>query len=135
DHRWRFISTYPVYGQWKQAVATGITTLSIAHVITADPIYAHKAGILLDRVADVYPDFDFKTQGLLYESVHGDGYVSVWHDATLETREVAIVFDAVKEAISKDEDLARFLSQKSPKFKTPLAKSSSTDVLKNIEQR
>ena len=45
-----------------------------------------KAAVLLDRIADVYPTFDFKTQGILYESVRADGYVSVWHDATIETR-------------------------------------------------
>ncbi len=63
--RWRFIPTYLVHGQWKQAVQQGIKRLATAYVVTGETVYAHKAVILLDRVADLYPTFDFKTQGLL----------------------------------------------------------------------
>src|SRR5688572_15476085 len=76
--RWRFIQAYLVYGQWKQSVQGGVKRLTAAYILTGDRDYAHKAGVLLDRIADVYPTFDFKTQGILYESVRGDGYVSVW---------------------------------------------------------
>ena len=85
NERWRFIPYYLVFGQWKQVVQRGIIALSSAYQLTGDPVYAHKAAILLDRVADVYPAFDFMKQGILYESDHGNGYVSVWHDATIET--------------------------------------------------
>ncbi len=66
-NRWRFIGAFLVYGQWKQAVLGGIRALAEAYVVTGDPVYAHKAGILLDRVADLYPTFDYKAQGLVYE--------------------------------------------------------------------
>src|SRR5690606_17823559 len=65
--RWLFVATYLIYGQWKQAVLGGISQLSAAWAVTGEPEYARKAGILLDRVADLYPTFDFKTQGILYE--------------------------------------------------------------------
>ena len=55
---WHFIATYLVYGQWKQVVLAGIENLADAYVVTGDPVYARQAGILLDRVADLYPDFD-----------------------------------------------------------------------------
>jgi hypothetical protein len=135
DQRWRFISTYLVFGQWKQAVHLGIKRLATAWLLTGEAQYAHKAAILLDRVADVYPTFDFKTQGLLYESAHGDGYVSVWHDATIETREMALAYDAIKPGFLQDEQLARFLSDKSERFQTPNRKHSAGDVAANIEQR
>src|SRR5688500_18247892 len=93
------------------------------------------ADVMLDRVADIYPTFDFKTQGILYESVRADGYVSVWHDATIETRELALAYDAVKDALARDAELAKFLAAKAEQYKPPLPKKSPADVLANIEQR
>ena len=132
---WRFIPAYLVYGQWKQAVHRGIRSLATAYVVTGDPVYAHKCAILLDRVADVYPTFDFKTQGILYESVRADGYVSVWHDATIETREMTLAYDAIRDAIDKDAELVKFLVEKSKQFDTPTKKASGADVRSNIETR
>jgi hypothetical protein len=133
--RWRFVPAYLVYGQWKQAVHRGIRSLATAYVVTGDPIYAHKCAVLLDRVADVYPSFDFKTQGILYESVRADGYVSVWHDATIETREMALAYDAIKGAIDGDRELVKFLAETSRQFDTPTKKSTGTDIRANIETR
>ena len=135
NERWRFIPYYLVFGQWKQVVQRGIIALSSAYLVTDDPVYAHKAAILLDRVADVYPAFDFMKQGILYESDHGNGYVSVWHDATIETRELAIAYDAVKPAIWNDKELVSFLMDKSRQYHTPLEKHSSADIAANIETR
>ncbi|MEA2735001.1 MAG: oligo-alginate lyase, partial [Humisphaera sp.] len=135
DKRWRFIQTYLVYGQWKQRVEGGVKALATAYVLTGDKEYAHRAGVLLDRIADVYPTFDFRTQGILYENVRADGYVSVWHDATIETRELALSYDAVKDALAQDDALATFLAGKAQKFKPPLPKNSPADILTNIEQR
>ena len=59
EHRWMFIATYLIYGQWKRHVYAGITHLADAYTITGDVAYARKAGILIDRLADLYPTFDF----------------------------------------------------------------------------
>ncbi len=37
-------------------------------------------------MADLYPSFDFGTQGVVYEQKGAAGYVSTWHDACEETR-------------------------------------------------
>lgn len=132
---WRFIPAYLVHGHWKQAVHRGIRSLATAYIVTGEPIYAHKAMILLDRVADLYPGFDFKTQGILYEAVHADGYVSVWHDATIETREMVLAYDAIKGAIAGDAQLVRFLVGKSKRFDTPTKKTSAADIFANVESR
>ncbi len=133
--RWRFIPTYLVFGQWKQAVHHGIIALANAYELTGDPIYAHKAAILLDRVADVFPTFDFYRQGILYETVHGDGYVSYWADTTIEIREMAIAYDAIKPVIWSDEELVGFLADKSRQYHTPIQKHTSADIVHNIETR
>ena len=123
DHRWRFIGYYLIYGQWKQLVFGGIKKLAAAYAVTGDKLYAHKAAILLDRVADLYPAFDGLTQLLAYEKPHGPGYVSTWHDACMETRDLA-----------QDEQLVAFLSDKARDFALSNSKSSWLDIQRNIEE-
>lgn len=134
--RWRFIGAYLIYGQWKQAVLGGINALSEAYILTGDSAYARKAGILLDRVADVYPTFDFAQQAVIYEQRLGSaGYVSVWHDACEETRELAQGYDAVFGAIAEDADLVVLLRAKAAQHGLENRKESFADIRRNIEDR
>ncbi len=135
ERRWRFIGAYLVYGQWKQAVLGGIKNLAAAYVVTGDRRYAHKAAVMLDRVADLYPTFDFRQQALLYEKVRGNGYVSVWHDACEETRELALAYDQIFEGIEGDAELVTFLSAKADQFAPPNPKNSIEEIRANIEAR
>lgn len=133
--RWRFIGAYLIYGQWKQAVVAGIRNLADAYVVTGDAAYAHKAGILLDRVADLYPTFDFGKEGVMYEGPPSAGYVSTWHDACEETRGLALAYDQVRSALQSDEALAAFLAQKARAHRLDNPKSSWADIKRNIEDR
>ena len=135
DKRWRFIGAYLIYGQWKQAVVAGIRNLAAAYVVTGDPVYAHKAGVLLDRVADLYPTFDFGTQGEVYEVKAAAGYVSTWHDACMETRDLIVAYDQVFDGLKNDGDLVAFLSRKAKEHKLDNPKASFADVQRNIEDR
>lgn len=135
DKRWRFIGAYLVYGQWKQMVLGGISRLAAAYVVTGDAKYAHKAAVLLDRVADLYPTFDYGTQGLVYEKPVGAGYVSIWHDACEEARQLAIGYDWVFDGLKDDAALVAFLSTKSKGCKLDNAKASLADIRRNIEDR
>jgi hypothetical protein len=134
-NRWHFISTYLIYGQWKQVILSGAKNLAAAYVMSGDEKYAHKSAILLDRIADLYPTFNFATQGLVYEIHQGNGYVSIWHDANIETRFIALTYDAIKPAIAHDQALADFLEKKHEQYKTPLDKSTPAKVMENIETR
>lgn len=136
DKRWRFIGAYLIYGQWKQGILDGIRALADAYTVTGDQRYAHKAAVLLDRVADLYPTFDFKTQGLVYERALGsNGYVSVWHDACEEARELALGYDQVVEGIADDPALVEFLSAKAKQYGLENPKASCADIRRNIEER
>ena len=135
EHRWRFIGAYLIYGQWKQAVIGGIRTLAAAYVLTGEPVYAHKAGVLLDRVADLYPTFDFGKQALVYERQGDRGYVSTWHDACEETREMVLAYDMVFEGLRKDTELVSFLSGKAAAYGLENPKASWADIQRNIEGR
>jgi oligo-alginate lyase len=133
--RWRFINAYLIFGQWKQAIVAGIRSLAAAHVATGDPIYAHKAGVLLDRAADFYPTFDFGKEGVMYEGAPRSGYVSTWHDANVEVEDLALAYDAVFETLAHDAELVKFLAAKARQCGLPNSKSSFADIQRNIEQR
>ena len=135
-HTWHFIATYLVYGQWKQVVLAGIENLANAYVVTGDPVYARKAGILLDRVADLYPDFDFRTQGWMYERINYSwGYVSYWQQAGEELQTIALAYDKVRGSWPRNQQLTHFLSRKAKQYKLENPKSSHTDIPRNIENR
>jgi oligo-alginate lyase len=101
-HRWRFIGAYLIHGQWKQLLLGGVRNLAAAHVVSADATYAHKARILLREIAGAYPQFDFAKQGTVYEQPGLAGYVSTWHDACEETRQLAIAYDQIFETLDNE---------------------------------
>lgn len=133
--RWRFIGCYLIYGHWKQLIVNGISRLADAYVVTGDATYAHKAGVLLDRVADLYPYHDFGKQGWVYERRGDRGYVSTWHDACEEVRAITIAYDMVFDALKQDQQLVAFLSAKAKQYKLANPKSSFADIQRNIEDR
>jgi hypothetical protein len=135
EKRWRFIGTYLIYGQWKQGVVEGIRTLSAAYLLTGDPVYARKAAIMLDRVADLYPEFDFSKQAMLYEGPGLRGYVSTWHDACEETREMVMAYDILFEGIRNDGELVSFLAKKAEVHGLANKKETFADIQRNIEER
>ena len=134
DKRWRFIGAYLIYGQWKKLILAGIQNLSAAYVITGESAYAHKTAVLLDRVADLYPTFDFEKEGLAYERSHSTGYISTWHDACAETREMAEAYDRVFAGLEDDQKLVEFLSAKAIRSGLDNLKRTVADVRNNIER-
>jgi oligo-alginate lyase len=135
DRNWRFIGAYLIYGHWKQLVVAGVEALSRAYVVTQDSAYADRALILLDRVADIYPDYDYAEQGLVYETAGHRGYVSVWHDACEETRQLILGYDRVFEGLTPDSDAVTFLAEKARQFDVPTRKTALSHIQENIETR
>ena len=133
--RWRFIATYLVYGQWKGLVWTGIERLAEAYAATGDQAYSRRAGVLLDRLADVYPGFDYRSQGFVYEKLGNRGYISNWHDACAEVLTLTTAYDQVREALLADDELVAVLSARGKEFDLPTPKDSGVQICSNIEQR
>lgn len=135
-HRWRFLGYYVIFGQWKKWVHEGIVNLSAAYAVTGDPTYAYKAAILLDRVADLYPSFDFHTQGgWVYETTSGTrGQVSTWHDACEEVRAMAYAYDRIYDGAKAQESaLVAFLVRKAADHQLANPKATWADIQRNIE--
>jgi hypothetical protein len=131
DKRWRFIGCYLLYGQWSQRIEAGVRNLAVAYAVTGDPVYAHKAGVLLDRIADLWPDFDYAKQGLVYERAqYGGGRAGyVWYaiNSAYTVRYLVAAYDQVFDGLRNDASLTEFLGRKDPR------KRAFAGVQKNIE--
>ena len=134
--RYLFIGTYLVYGQWKKRILDAIKKLSAAYVLTGEKPYAHKTAVLLDRLADFFPDFDWKTQGVMYDGVHtNEGFISYNIDSAGECLELGLAYDRIFDAIGDDAELTEFLSQKAKQTGIPNPKNTLDLIKKNIEER
>lgn len=134
DQRWRFIGYYLSAGQWRQKIVEGAASLSEAYAVTGDREYSRRAVIVLDRIADLYPSFDFATQGEVYEKRGSNGYVSVWHDACSEIQRLVYAYDQVFDGMKDDSELVAFLSTKSEQTGHTNPKDSVLRIQENIEE-
>lgn len=131
DKRWRFIGAYLLQGQWDQRIEKGVRNLAKAYTVTGDKTYAHKAGVLLDRIADVWPSLDYASQGLVYERARYGGGVAgyVWYAITsaYTVMYLAKAYDDVFDGIRAGRGLTAFLGSKDPR------KRSFASIQRNIE--
>ncbi|MBP1988844.1 heparinase II/III domain-containing protein [Paenibacillus eucommiae] len=133
-HRWYFVAYYLLFGHWELQVLEAIRSLSRAYVITGRKAYAHKAFILLDRLADLFPSFDFKQQGIIYEKEHyDDGYLSYWFRSCTHIRDLVIAYDMVFDGVRGDEELVAFIRQKSERVAKTASKRSLDEICRHIE--
>lgn len=128
---------YHAYFGRSGRMAAAIRSLAAAYALTGRPIYAHKATILLDRLADVFPDYDGKQQQF-FNNVWGeysDGLLgpNYWDGGMWAQR--ALDYDMVREGIGQMPETLVFLGEKAGHFKVPLPKTNIDDIRRNIEQR
>ncbi|MDA0748238.1 MAG: heparinase II/III family protein, partial [bacterium] len=135
-NRWWFIAYYSHYCTW-QELTNGVTALGRAYLLTGNPAYAHKGALLLDRIADVYPEMDLTPYSKmnLYNShgSSGKGRIvgCIWE--TGKAKSLAQAYDMVYEGIKNDDELVRFLSEKATRWKIWNEKSSIARIRENIE--
>ncbi|MDP6777320.1 MAG: heparinase II/III family protein, partial [Candidatus Latescibacteria bacterium] len=112
---YRLVGVYAHYGIWSE-ISTACRCLTRAFLMTGDRQYAHKAGVLLARVADVYPDMDwsywaergfFNSDGL---SGRGRIFGRIWEPSLLKA--FTECFDAVRDSWRDDDPLFSFLGDK-----------------------
>ena len=132
NRRWWFASAYLLCAQWRQAVLAGIEGLSTAYVLTGDGSYARQAAILIDRVADLYPLFDYRTQA---QQANTNGAVDNWHDANRDMFLLAVAYDRIRPALPGDTALVAFLSAQARRYHLDNPKANWADIRRNIEDR
>jgi hypothetical protein len=117
---------YANHWMWRDHVLPAVGDLSRAYVLTAKTSYAHKAVILLDRIAQVYPDMDYHNQSRYgsLQKASGNRYEGkilshIWETSTL--RDLAESYDSIWETIDSDVDAHKLLGK------------SARDIRTNIE--
>jgi hypothetical protein len=109
--RYWFVAYYN-HWMWHRHLVPGIEALAQAYTLTGDARYAHKAAVMLQRVAEVYPAMDHARQsrygalsaerGAVYE---GKVVNHIWEASLAES--LAEAYDAVWETIYGDAELQR----------------------------
>lgn len=132
----RFIGYY-TWKYWMH-INEGLEALADAFLFTGEKKYAHKAAILLDRIADVYPDMNWKP----YADrgwYHSDGGThlgkiegSIWETTTVQ--KFAASYDKIISGTLDTPELYDFLKQQSQKYELPTKKGSRALFLDNVDQ-
>ncbi|MEF3310051.1 heparinase II/III family protein [Paenibacillus sp. GYB004] len=134
-NRWTFVAYYHHF-LWKNVVMDVLTGLRDAYLYTGDIRYARTGVILLDRIADVYPDMDTLPydKAVFLNSHGGDGLGktigSIW-----ETRLVklyASAYDAFYPMMD-DRETIDFLAQKARRYGLANTKNTAEAIRLNIE--
>lgn len=118
-NRHDMIAYYNFEAVWRR-IQRGVGALAEAYSLTGDRRYAHKAGVLLDRIADVYPEMDYLPLHELgfqhSQGGSGRGRIEgcIWE--TFVAQSLARSYDLIFDGIQDDDDLVAFCSDKAGRF-------------------
>ena len=113
------------------AIRDAINNLSLAYVYTGEAKYGRAGAIILDRVADFYPDYDwYQWRDFRPDTYRGKILDPVW--------ECGLAFDFAKAydalfPIYEDAQVIKFLSEKAEKYNMENPKTSAALIRKNAE--
>ncbi|WP_276347626.1 heparinase II/III family protein [Daejeonella sp. JGW-45] len=127
------------YYNWKHwdYINKALTELGDAYIYTGDKLYARKAAIILDRLADVYPAMDWNPYavrgwygsdgGMLIGKIGGN----IWE--TQLVRVFADNYDKILSGTVDNPELYSFLRKQSQKYKLPSAKGTRQLFVQNVD--
>lgn len=127
---------YYVWKYWDN-LCGGLNVLANAFLYTGDQRYAHKAAILLDRIADVYPSMDWKPyadRGWLHSDKGrnmGKIQGGIWECGT--ARNFAESYDKIISGTQNDPALYQFLLRQSKKYQLPHPKGTRALFVDNVD--
>ncbi len=106
SHRHWFVAYY-CHWLWMNHLIPATLALGRAYLLTGEPRFAHKAGVLLEQIAGDYPRMDHNRQSR-YATEFLPSYTGKIVNAIWETgvaRDLAEAWDAVALAVEDDRDL------------------------------
>jgi hypothetical protein len=120
-----FFTACYAFKLWSELVGASsqgsvLERLAILYTLTEDPQYAHKAGVLLARVADLYPEMDYLPHYRLGMEAStggsGKGRVQgcIWETWTAQN--VSRAYDYIYDALMEDRELLAFSQQMAEKY-------------------
>jgi oligo-alginate lyase len=135
-NRWWFAAYYNHWCIWRD-IPWAAHALGLAYVYTGEQVYAHKGAVLLDRIADVYPEMDISPYARMgisnSDGGRGTGRIKgcIWENGVAESLSQA--YDLVYDGMQGDQDLIHFLSERAEQWKTGNRKRDLAEVRENIE--
>ena len=139
--RHTYIAEYSHYGLWRGdggnggTIANAISNLADAYFYTGEKKYGQVAAILLDRMADFYPDFDRSIWG--NDVTHSDGGTgkgkilgNIWEGTQMNKYIIAydMVFDCYDDTF-----VVNYINKKAQTIKMRYAKKTSSQIRTNVE--
>lgn len=133
--RYMFIGAYLSHCQWSNLVTRGLFHLGFSFVLSGDIEYARKAAVLLTAIARFWPDYDFYTQGVMYEKEYkSQGYVNYWVNSNREVRMFALAYDQIFDSILSDSDFEAVCGMNPGTFCETVETRILNDALNNIKK-
>ncbi len=135
DGKWFFAAHY-AFQVW-HALIDAAEDLATAYTLTNDARYAHKAAVILDRMADLYPEMDYSPHYRLGMEAStggsGKGRVQgcIWE--TFTAQKLSSAYDFVYDAMAEDAELVAFSQGMAGQYGTG-EKSSTAAIAEHIEQ-
>lgn len=136
--RYWFVA-YANHWTWHRHVIPGISNLAKAYQLTGDKRYAHKAALMLHRLAEVYPSMNHEEQsryGQLMKarnSVYSGKIVNrIWETSIV--RESAAAYDAVWESIDGNQALQQYLGKSGVEIRAYIEANFLEESLRAYEQ-
>ena len=124
--RYWFVAHYVFWQRWRKDIFSAMDALNNAYLLTGDAQYAHKLGVMLGRLTEVYPKMDYARQayhnGKYPAGIHGRILDYIWENGTI--KRFARCYDGIYDAIRNDEPLKAFLADR-----------GITDLKRDFEQK
>jgi len=133
--RYMFIGAYLSHSHWTKLIIEGLTNLSFSYVLTGNIEYAKRAGIILNSITRHFPDYDFYTQGIMYEQeFKSKGYVNYWVNSNREIRFLALSYDQIFDALKDNSDFISIIGKSFIQFCTDVEERIFFDAFNNMEK-
>ncbi len=137
---WTYIAFYNHWGVWLNGIQPGcietaLSSLRDAYIYTGEERYGRTGAILLDRVADVWPDMDTNPYGWFQTAQNnyipqGKVVDYIWENELIEGHIKA--YDAFY-PMYDDPYVVNFLSEKAEKYQMENTKDAPQKIRKNAE--
>ncbi len=107
--RYYFVPYYVFWQRWNRDILGSLNALSQAYLVSGDPVYAHKCGLMLAKIGSMYDRFNYPEQ-CYHEGrfgVHGRISDYIW--STGDDSRITLAYDGIFPALAGDAELAAFL--------------------------
>jgi len=129
-----YVSYYNHWALWYNGyIVNAMNNAALAYVYSGDPKYGRVAAVLVDRIADIYPEMDTGTYDPKYwnNGWYGGKIVGgIWETGVAAT--IARSYDAVFD-LYDDPDVISFLSEKATKYNLTNGKKNGNEIRQNID--